>query len=463
MSLLKNQTLFASHVMTQDGWAKNVAIEIGNDGLICAITPDLKEAPVGAQTINGTLIPGIQNCHSHAFQRAITGLTEQRLNPQDSFWSWRDTMYRLQGKIGPYELQAISEQLYLDMLKQGYTSVAEFHYLHHDVDGQHYNNPGEMSHRVISAAQNVGMQITHLPVFYCFSGFGSKPPEAGQARFIHGLDDYSKLLENLHKEYRNNSNVNLGISPHSLRAVDVTMLKGAVAALNTLDNKAPIHIHISEQQREVKASVEFSGKRPVNWLLDNMDVNERWCLIHATHLKNDEVKRLAASKAVAGLCLTTEANLGDGVFPAEYYMHQQGRFAVGSDSQVCLSPVEELRLLEYGQRLSQMRRTVLACDQMPSVGENLLRGALEGGSQALGINAGAIAVGKRADLLVIDDQNTNLYGKTESSLLDSWIFACDTNPVKDVMVNGNWVIRDGQHDMQEAIGDRFRKAMDNII
>jgi len=457
------KTLFSGQALLVDGWAENVAVEIDDSGIIFSVSANLDCAPPNAEIVKGTLLPGIQNCHSHAFQRAITGLTEQRLNPEDSFWSWRKTMYRLMAKIGPEQLQAIAEQLYLDMLREGYTGVAEFHYLHHDQSGRQYDNPAEMSHRLIAAANNVGIQITHLPVFYCFSDFGSKPPEAAQRRFIHSLDSFQQLLANLHGEYNNNPNVQLGIAPHSLRAVDKTMLDGLLVCQDELNNRAPVHIHIAEQEREVQACIEFCNKRPVQWLLDNYEVNSRWCLIHATHLLPAEVKSLAATGAVAGLCPTTEANLGDGLFPALDYLQQGGTYAVGSDSQVCVSPTEELRLLEYGQRLQQQRRTLLATERQPSVGENLLAGALGGGARALASNAGGIATGKRADLLVLDDQHPALYGKKASSLIDSWIFACNGNPVKDVMVNGQWQILEGRHEQQEHISTRFKRAMDNII
>jgi len=459
----KHKTLYFRAALLAQGWAKNVAIEIDGGGLISSVNSNMDCAPDGAEFIEGTVLPGIQNCHSHAFQRTITGLTEQRLNPEDSFWSWRDSMYKLLGKIGPEELQAVAEQLYLDMLKQGYTGVAEFHYLHHNQNGEQYDDPAEMSHRVIAAAHTVGIQITHLPVFYCFSDFGGKPPESAQRRFIHSLDNFQQLLENLHGKYKSDANVQLGIAPHSLRAVDKAMLEGLIRCQDELNNQAPIHIHIAEQQREVNACIDFCGKRPVQWLLDNFNVNSRWCLIHATHLDLSEIQSLANSGAIAGLCPTTEANLGDGLFPAVDYLQQGGAFAIGSDSQVCVSPTEELRLLEYGQRLQQQQRTLLASEQQPSVGENLLRGALSGGAAALGINAGAIDTGKRADFLVLDDQHPSLYGKTGCALIDSWIFACNENPVKDVMVNGQWLVRNGHHEQQDSISERFRTAMDNIL
>jgi formimidoylglutamate deiminase len=454
------QTLYADRALLPEGWAENVALTIDDAGLIEDINCDLASPPQGAQQVNGILLPGIPNCHSHAFQRIMVGLTERRGSSDDNFWSWRDAMYRSLDKIGPDELQAISAQLYIEMLKLGYTGVAEFHYLHHSQDGSHYSDPAEMSHRVIAAAQTVGIHITHLPVLYCHSDFGEQPPTPGQRRFIHSLDAYQSLLQQLHSRYQGSRNVHLGIAPHSLRAVGAAQLKEAIAAIDSLDNTAPIHIHIAEQQREVDSCIAHSGARPVAWLLDHFDVNERWCLIHATHLAGNECSALAASGAVAGLCPTTEANLGDGLFPAVEYLQQGGHFAIGSDSQVTLSPREELRLLEYGQRLFHQKRTLLADEQQPSVGETLYRGAVAGGARALGLNTGAIRAGARADLLVLDSRHPSLYGKAGSAVLDSWIFAGHTNPVNDVMVGGHWSVRDGIHPQQEAVADSFRHMID---
>ena len=454
------QTLYAERAFLPEGWADNVAITIGDSGLIEDVRRDLVSSPPGAEQLDGIVLPGIPNCHSHAFQRAMVGLTELRGSGDDSFWSWRDAMYRLLDNIGPEELQAISAQLYIEMLKLGYTGVAEFHYLHHGADGSHYSDPAEMSHRVIAAAQAVGIHITHLPVLYCHSDFGEQRPASGQRRFIHSLDAYQNLLQQLHSHYQARPNVHLGIGPHSLRAVSETQLHAAIAAIDSLDNTAPIHIHIAEQQREVESCIAHNGARPVAWLLDHFQVNERWCLIHATHLADDECRSLAKSGAVAGLCPTTEANLGDGLFPVVDYLQQRGSFAIGSDSQVTLSPTEELRLLEYGQRLLHQKRTLLADEQIPSVGETLYRGAVAGGTRALGVDTGSIRTGARADLLVLDSQHPSLYGKTGSAILDSWIFAGHSNPVKDVMVGGQWCVKDGIHPKQEIVADSFRRMID---
>lgn len=457
------KTLYAKSALLAKGWKNNVAIEIDEHGLIANVSHDLSVPPNGAEIIDGIVIPGVPNCHSHAFQRAMVGLTEIRGSSDDSFWSWRDVMYRSVGAIGPEELQAITEQLYIEMLKLGYTGVAEFHYLHHDINGQPYADPAEMSRRIIAAAETAGIQVTLLPVLYAYSDFGAKPPQEGQRRFIHSLEAYQSLIQCLHSDYVQHNNVNVGIAPHSLRAVDKPMLEGAIAALDKLNPLAPIHIHIAEQMREVKASLAHSGARPIEWLLDNIDVNPRWCLVHATHMTRSERSELAASGAVAGLCLTTEANLGDGIFPAVEYLQEGGRFAVGSDSQVTLSPAEELRLLEYGQRLVHQKRALLASEGNPSVGENLYRKALSGGAQALGINTGAICADYRADLLVLDQNHPSLMAKEGSAVLDSWVFAGAGNPVKDVMVSGEWKILGGKHSQQEQVASRFHDAMKRLL
>jgi formimidoylglutamate deiminase len=462
-----SRPLYAHRALLPSGWANNVAITMDADGAIATVREDVPAIPQGAELLQGALVPGIPNCHSHAFQRAMVGMTEIRSHipgseNDDSFWSWRDAMYQLLQQIGPEQLQAISEQLYVEMLKCGYTSVAEFHYLHHNTDGSAYDDPAEMSHRVISAAQSAGIHITHLPVLYCHSDFGGQAAEAGQRRFVHDIEAYQLLLQQLHSRYGDVPNVSLGMAPHSLRAVSERSLRDAIAGLNGLADSAPIHIHIAEQQREVDSCVAHFGARPVEWLLQNFDVNARWCLIHATHLANGECENLAASGAVAGLCPTTEANLGDGLFPAVEYLQAQGRFAMGSDSQVCRNPAEELRLLEYGQRLHKQRRVLLAQENLPSVGESLLQGAVAGGAQALGFGEAGICVGARADLLVLDDQHPVLYGKKGAALVDSWIFACNDSPVKDVMVGGQWRVRDGIHPQQEDVAQRYRQALDSL-
>lgn len=460
------KTLFAHSALLPEGWAEGVTVAIDSGGNIASVEAGLASAPAGAEVLGGVLLPGIPNCHSHAFQRAMVGLTETRTagtgNESDSFWSWRDAMYQLLGKIGPESLQAIAGQLYVEMLKQGYTSVAEFHYLHHDAAGKAYADPAEMSWRIIAAAQGAGMRLTHLPVLYCHSDFGAMPPEQGQRRFVHSIDAYQHMLQALNAHKPHDDMLRIGIAPHSLRAVSEPLLAAAIECLDALDSSGPIHIHISEQQKEVDGCLAFYGTRPVARLLEKFAVNKRWCLVHATHVDAVERRDLAASGAVAGLCPTTEANLGDGLFPAVDYLAADGRIAIGSDSQVCLDPVQELRLLEYGQRLLTGGRAQLATGARASVGESLFREVTAGGAQALGINAGTIVAGAAADLLVVDDQHPTLYGRQQAALLDSWIFGSNSTAVKHVMVAGQWRVRDGRHPQEEQVFTRYRQAIDGI-
>lgn len=456
------RTLYCQRALLASGWAERVSIDIDAAGTITAVETDAVSVPFGAESLRGIVVPGVPNCHSHAFQRAMAGLAERRGSGNDSFWSWRDAMYRLLRHIGPDELQVVAEQLYVEMLTLGYTSVAEFHYLHHDHDGNAYVDPAEMSHRLIAAAASAGIHITLLPVLYCHGDFGALPPQSGQRRFVHAPDAYQALLDQLHARYHTQPNFVLGAAPHSLRAVSEHQLRAAITGLDSLDCAAPIHIHIAEQEREVEGSLACYGARPVAWLLDHFKVDRRWCLVHATHVDGAECERLAASGATAGLCPTTEANLGDGIFPAVDFVRAGGCFAIGSDSQVGLDPAQELRLLEYGQRLSRRRRTLLASPEQASVGEFMFRHALAGGSRALGVNTGVIAPGGRADLLVLDDLHPALCGKHESALLDSWIFACNSTAVKDVMVGGEWRVRDGAHPKAESVAGRFRIVMNTL-
>ncbi len=456
------KVLYAKRAMLADGWAQDVQVTIDDHGNIAHIEKNQTTPDFNAESLQGVLLPGMANCHSHAFQRAMVGLAEVRSSQGDDFWGWRDTMYRFLAAIGPQELQAIAAQLYVEMLKAGYTGVAEFHYLHHAPGGACYDDPAEMSHAIIRGATDVGIQLTLLPVLYQFSDFGSVAAGPQQQRFLHDGERFQRLLEQLAASYPNSQQLNHGMALHSLRAVDEPLLHQGVATLKGLHPNGPIHIHIAEQEKEVAACLVHSGQRPVEWLLDHCNVDEHWCLVHATHLNKRECERLAASKAVAGLCPTTEANLGDGLFPAVDFLHSGGRFALGSDSHISVSPVEELRLLEYGQRLTHKRRTLLAGEAQPSVGASLYSQALRGGAQALGIKSGTIAAGMRADFIVLDDNDPTLYGKHNDQLLDSWIFASQRPNVKDVMVAGCWKIQDGRHINEEQIQQDFFRTIDRL-
>ncbi len=345
---------FAQRALLPTGWARDVRLDVGTDRFLTRI--EAGACADGAERLAGPLLPGMPNVHSHAFQRAMAGLAEVVGDPNDSFWTWRDLMYRLVGQITPEQLQVIARQLYIEMLKAGYTAVAEFHYVHHDQAGNAYADPTELSRRISAAATQSGIGLTLLPVLYSHAGFGGQTPSDGQRRFIQSTDHYLRLQAQLAPLLAAQPAQGLGLCFHSLRAVTPGQIAEVLAAS---DDKCPVHIHIAEQQREVDDCLAWSGLRPLQWLYEHVAVDERWCLVHATHAQPDEVTAMARSGAVAGLCLTTEANLGDGIFPATDYLAQGGRLGIGSDSHVSLSVVEELRWLEYGQRLRDQRRNRL--------------------------------------------------------------------------------------------------------
>lgn len=431
--------IFAEQALTSAGWQQDVLIAVKN-GHISSVTPN-SQPPAGVPRFP-VLLPGMADVHSHAFQRAMAGLTERTGGKaDDNFWSWREVMYDFLGRFTPDDVERIARELYMELLAHGYTTVGEFHYLHNDINGKHYANPAEMSDAIIHAAKATGIHLTLLPVMYETADFGGKPAHDGQKRFTHTPDEFLQLMGTLGKKYGKDENITLGVAPHSLRAVKPESLKQVIDALPALGLKnCPIHIHAAEQEREVADSISWSGKRPVEWLLENHDINPRWCFIHATHMTANETKALAASGAVAGLCPTTEANLGDGIFPAEAYIKSGGRLAVGSDSNVCVSPFEELKTMEYAQRLSQRRRAILYGDS-PSVGHTLYEKAGLGGAQAMGTKSGAIAVGHRADLIAPDMQHNLLSGKTGDTILDTLIFGLHPR-MTDVFVGGKWVVKE---------------------
>ncbi|MDH4570284.1 formimidoylglutamate deiminase [Pseudomonas sp. BN414] len=449
---------FAERALLPQGWARNVRFEVSSDGLIQQVLADTDAA--GAERLQGPVLAGMPNLHSHAFQRAMAGLAEVAGNPNDSFWTWRDLMYRLVGRLSPEQVGIIARQLYIEMLKAGYTSVAEFHYVHHDVDGRRYADPAELSLQVSQAARDAGIGLTHLPVLYSHAGFGGQAPNDGQRRFINSTDSYLALQERLQAEIARQPNQRLGLCFHSLRAVTPDQINAVLAAEQ---GTRPIHIHIAEQQKEVADCLAWSGRRPLQWLYENAPVDERWCLVHATHAEPDEVASMASSGAVAGLCLTTEANLGDGIFPAVDFLAQGGRLGIGSDSHVSVSVVEELRWLEYGQRLRDQRRNRLYRADQPQVGRTLFDAALTGGAQALGQPVGALEVGKRADWLVLDGNDPYLATAEGDALLNRWLFAGGDRQVRDVMVGGKWVVRDGQHAAEVETAKAFAGVLREVL
>ncbi|MEG3133913.1 formimidoylglutamate deiminase [Rouxiella sp. T17] len=440
---------FAARALLPEGWARNVRVVVDNQGFITEATANATVE--GAYVLNGPVVPGMPNLHSHAFQRVMAGLAEVAGNPQDSFWTWRELMYRMVGRLTPEQIGVIARQLYIEMLKGGYTQIAEFHYLHHDIDGKPYRDAGEMSARLSQAAQQAGIGLTLLPVLYSYAGFGAQPHQHGQRRFIQNVDQYLEQQQIIAKQIQGIATQNQGLCFHSLRAVSAEQIHQVLAES---DKTLPVHLHISEQVKEVDDCVAWSGQRPIAWLFDKVEVDARWCLIHATHPDQSELRQLAASGAVAGLCPTTEANLGDGIFPGVDYLAQNGRWGMGSDSHVSLNVVEELRWFEYGQRLRDTRRNRLTTTEQPSVGDVLYQQALTGGAQACGVAIGKLAVGYRADWLVLDPECPYLSAASDDQLLNRWLFAGSAAQIQDVWVAGEAKIIAGRHPHQaEAAAD----------
>lgn len=401
-------------------------------------------------------VPGLPNVHCHAFQRGMAGLAEHRGASDDDFWSWREVMYHFLDQLDPDDVEAICAMAYVEMLETGYTRVGEFHYLHNDVTGARYTNPAEMASRVVAAAGAAGIGLTLLPVFYAHSDFGGKAPNHGQRRFVSNLETFAALVD-ASRRLLSPDDV-IGIAPHSLRAVTSDEL----TALCTVHPTGPMHIHAAEQLKEVEASLAFSGARPVEWLLDNAGVDARWCLIHATHLTVTETDALAASGAVAGLCPLTEANLGDGVFPGARFLAAGGRIATGTDSNILIDPAQELRALEYSQRLTHRARNVLASTEQRSVARRLFDATLAGGDQALGVSSG-LAVGLPADVVTLRGDHAALAGKRGDQLLDSWVFAAREGCVDGVWRGGRQVVASGRHIDAEPVTTRYLQVLGRIL
>lgn len=446
----------ARAALLPDGWAADVLIAADAAGWITAVTPGA--LPGAADRLRGAVIPGVPNLHSHAFQRAMAGGAERRSPAgQDSFWTWRETMYRFVGRLTPEDAEAVAAQLYAELLEWGFTGVAEFHYLHHQPDGAPYAQPAEMALRHLQAARRTGIGITLLPSLYRHGGIFGRDPSPGQRRFLNDLDPYLRILSDCRTAVAGDPQAAVGMAPHSLRAVTPAMLE-AVAA-----ESGPVHIHAAEQVREVEECVAATGARPVRWLLDNAPVDARWCLIHATHMTPEETAALAACGAVAGLCPSTEASLGDGTFPLRGYLAARGRFGIGTDSHVGTSPRDELRQLETSQRLALRERAVATTEAAPHPGRLLLEAALAGGAQASGRPIGAIAPGRRCDLVELDEGHPSLLGRSGDSLLDAWVFAGQANPVRTTVAGGQRVVEGGRHVARLAIGDAFAAAMRRLL
>ena len=450
---------FAPCALLPEGWAQNVLIDIDNAGNIARIRCD--STADDAKYLNGTLLPGIPNVHSHAHQRAITGLTEHTGQSRDSFWTWRDKMYRFAEKLTPEHFRSIAAMLYLEMMKAGYTTVGEFHYLHHQPGGQPYDNVAEMSLQLIQAANLSGIRLTLLPVLYQYSGFFKNKPSDEQKLFVCTDEMFINIFQSLADCIPQYPGLNIGIAPHSLRAVSEESLS-AVLSETRRKLPGPVHIHIAEQGKEIEDCLRRFGRRPVQRLFDQFDVDDDWCLIHATHCIDEEIDKMAASGCVVGLCPTTEANLGDGVFRATDYLAQNGRIGIGSDSQISIDPVQEMRWLEYSQRLAQHRRNVLAGGYDQSTGMGLLNRIYQGGARALSRKIGQIAVGYRADFITLDETAPTLLHRRQNRLVDSWIFASNSILVNDVIVGGEHRVIDGRHPNEEIITKAFDSSIGEL-
>lgn len=437
------------------GWADGVRVQVV-DGTIGAVTVDAPPDPRDER--HAIALPGLPNLHSHAFQRGMAGLAEVRGPGPDSFWTWREVMYRFAHRIGPEEMQAIAAMAFVEMLEGGFTRVGEFHYIHHDVDGAAYADPAEMGARLAAAAAETGIALTLLPVLYHCSGFGGLPPTPGQKRFIHPPDAFATLLAASRRALSSLPDAVLGVAPHSLRAVTPDSL----ALVPDLAQGGPIHIHIAEQIQEVADCHGWSGQRPVAWLLDHAPVDAHWCLVHATHMDAAETARLAASGAVAGLCPVTESNLGDGIFNGRDYLAAGGAFGIGSDSNVLIDAAEELRTLEYAQRLAHRARNVLGRADRPSTGRSLFDGALSGGARALGQDVAGLVTGAAADFISLDAGHPSLATKRGDAILDAFIFA-GQRMVDGVWRRGRRVVSGGRHVVRDAVAARYRLALGTLL
>lgn len=448
----KTQFIHAGQALLQTGWADDVRLGIA-DGKIASVETGVSAQPDDEH--HAVIVSGMPNLHSHAFQYGMAGLAERRGPSANSFWSWREIMYKFALTMTPEQAEAVALRLYVDMLEAGFTRVGEFHYLHHDRDGTPYGNISEMADRIVSAAGAAGIGLTLLPVFYAHSTFGGADPNEGQRRFINDEASFGRLIEGCQKALSGFDGAVLGVAPHSLRAVTPDELAFAAKLLP----HAPIHIHIAEQVKEVDDCIAWSGQRPVEWLLDHQELSSRWCLIHATHMSDAETARMAQAGAIAGLCPVTEANLGDGTFNATVFHAAGGKFGVGSDSNVLIGIADELRQYEYSQRLLHRARNVLA-ENEGSTGRALFDGALAGGNIAMGREGDGLRQGASADFMSLDiERQPHVKGDT---LLDGWIFAGRARP-SDVWVRGVKQVEGGHHHLRDEAERAFQKVIGQLL
>ncbi|MBN8841995.1 MAG: formimidoylglutamate deiminase [Sphingomonadales bacterium] len=448
--------LWCEQAWLSDGWHGRVRLAVEN-GRISGVETGVDPGPGDER--HAIILPALPNLHSHAFQRGMAGLAERAGEGDDSFWTWREVMYRFVDRLDPDGMQAIAALAYAEMLESGFARVGEFHYLHHDVDGRPYGDVAAMAQAIAGAASETGIGLTLLPVFYAHSGFGGAAPTHGQRRFINDVGSFAKLLDRTREAIADLDDAVVGVAPHSLRAATADELPDIVA----MAAGAPVHIHIAEQVAEVDACVAWSGARPVEWLMDHAEVGPDWCLVHATHVSDAERRAMARSGAVVGLCPITEANLGDGLFPARAFFAEGGRFGVGSDSNVEIDAVAELRLLEYGQRLGDRGRNLLAGGAGRSTGANLYRGALAGGGQALGRPTKGLADGEAADFISLKADDPYFAGRRGDAILDSWIFGGGARLVDCVWRSGAKRVEGGRHVARDTIDARYRRVVEALL
>ncbi|MFT4115207.1 formimidoylglutamate deiminase [Bradyrhizobium sp.] len=446
---------FASALLPS-GWTNDVQVVV-TAGAIASVTPGAAPAPGDER--HDIALPGLASLHSHAFQRGMAGLAELRGNATDTFWTWRETMYRFALAMTPDDVAAVATLLYVEMLERGFTRVGEFHYLHHDRDGSPYSDPAEMAARIAQACSDSGIALTLLPSFYAHGSFGGAAPHAGQRRFVCSVDQFAALMAASRKAIGGLRDANIGIAPHSLRAVAPDELPAIVP----LAEDGPVHIHAAEQTKEVEDCLAWSGLRPVQWLLEHAPVDRRWCLIHATHMTDAETVALARSGAVAGLCPVTEASLGDGIFPAREFLGAGGIFGVGTDSNVMVGVDDELRQLEYGQRLRHRERNVLSGSAGASTGRTLFDRALAGGAQALAQTGIGLAPGARADIVTLDTTHPSLAGRRGDAVIDGWIFAAGHSAIDCVWAGGDKVVEAGRHRLRQAARERFNASVRRLV
>ena len=448
--------LWFPSALLPEGWAVAVRLTL-SDGIITRVETGTE--PAAGDERHGIALPGLPNLHSHAFQRAMAGLTEHGDGAgHDDFWTWREAMYRFVDRLGPDDVEAVAALAFAEMLETGFTRVGEFHYLHHDPTGRPYADPAELATRIIAAAAATGIGLTLLPTFYSHANFGGKPPTPGQRRFITDLDGFARLLDGARRTATSLPGTVVGVAPHSLRAVTPDELQEVVP----LAGAGPVHIHVAEQIREVEDCLEWSGRRPVEWLLDNQPVDARWCLIHATHTTEAERWAIASRGAVVGLCPITEANLGDGVFDTRAFQSAGGQFGIGTYSNVLIDAAAELRQLEYTQRLTTRGRNVLASGPHFSTGRTLFEAAYRAGSRALGVPGGGLAVGQPADIVTLAFDHPAMVGRVDDRLVDSWIFAARYGVIDTVWARGHRVVVGGRHVARETFERRFRTTLERF-